>query len=719
MVSPVIDRRIGLAGNNGAKQPVTVVATSNVTQSGEQTISGIALLASNAAGVPDRVLCTAQTNPIYNGVWEVQTGSWVRPDDMNGTGDIVRGTQVRVARGLSAGTTWYMTAADPVVIGTSSQTWSQDPEAAETNITYGAIITIIDGVLTQHASLAAAVTAIGSNRCTVVVRDDITMAASATFPATALLDVQNRARITTTGFTLTANFKDPGPVQMFVGSGTVALVSPGLVRPQWWGAAADWNGSSGTDDTTAMMAACSAMNAAGGGILDLGSGRYRVAVSSGQTIGDFTNARGIRIASSGAEIAIDRSFTVGQIYQLFEFNACSNVEVEALKVSCTYAGTGSAKFDRGYEVFKLLQGCNGFTIHDLQVSAVRSALMCRRESGDPTSYSSRNIKGRIRATNVGYPASFILAGDQVDLSLDTEGCTRSYYPYGCAGHRIKLRSKNSEGNADAYLSSAGGLGLSGIDLEYQDYDSTGTDGSLRKVTLSFGDQTPAVHRDIRVRVDLKLSGTNYVGTPFELEKLNNSGSYDSSDRGHRVEGLEVDCNVKSGSSSQPSLRICSGGTWSTGEFLNAIRIRLQTDGAGQPTINLASLVDRALIENSYSSAQVNLTGGTGYVDVINSTASAWSYTGKVRFDGALIGSATLDPANLAAGATQQSTVTVTGAAVGDHASASHSAVDAGIVWLAQVTSADTVTVTQWNRSGSPIDLASGTVRCAVRKGAAP
>jgi len=264
MVSPVIDRRLGLAGNNGAKQPVTVVATSNVTQSGEQTISSIALLASNAAGVPDRVLCTAQTDPIYNGVWEVQTGAWVRADDMNGTGDIVRGTQVRVARGLSAGTTWYMTSADPVVIGTSAQTWSQDPEASETNITYGAIISIIDGVLTQHATLAAAVSAVGSSRCAIVVRDDITMAANATFPSTAVLCVENNARITTTGYTLTVNgrFANAEGHQCFAGSGKVIFGkgSVAAILPQWFGAVGDGvvATGAGTDCTTAFAQAIAA-----------------------------------------------------------------------------------------------------------------------------------------------------------------------------------------------------------------------------------------------------------------------------------------------------------------------------------------------------------------------------------------------------------------------------------------------------------------------------
>lgn len=589
-----------------------------------------------------------------------------------------------------------------------TSTWLNEVNDA----TFDSIYALVGGVPTGYATLAAAVTGIGSTRATVVVRGDVTMAASAAFPSTATLRIENRARITTTGFTLSFYDFECGDWQCFTGSGTVTVNDANVeINPAWFGAAGDWNGSSGTDDTAALMAACAAIS--GAGTLALGSKRYRLVVASGQTIGTFSSLRGLKIKSSGAELAIDRSFTVGQVYQLFQFTACNNVEVEPLKVSCTYAGTGAAKFDRGYEVFKLLQGCNGFIIHHLEVSSVRSGLMCRRETTDAASYSSRNIRGRIKATNVGYPANFILSGDQVELWIDSEGCTRSYYPYGVAGHRVKVRSKNSEGNADCYLSSAVGYGLSDINLEYQDYDSTGSDNSLRKVVLSFGDQTAAVFRNITVKVDMKLTNTNYTGTPFEIEKLNSGGSYDTVDRGHKIEGLDVDVNLVSGSTSQPSMRICSGGTWSTGEFLSNIRMRLRTDGAGQATINLASLADVAILENSYSASQINITGGTGILNIVNSSAPTWSYTGKVAFDGWLRGSTTLDPASLAAGATQTSTVTVTGAATGDYAIAQFGGVDAGIEWSAQVTSANTVTVRQRNNTGGSIDLGSSTIRVAV------
>lgn len=82
----------------------------------------------------------------------------------------------------------------------------------------------------------------------------------------------------------------------------------------------------------------------------------------------------------------------------------------------------------------------------------------------------------------------------------------------------------------------------------------------------------------------------------------------------------------------------------------------------------------------------------------------------------LSGTATYDPPSLAGGATQQTAVTVTGAAVGDFVLAvAHAQVNAGIEWSGQVTSANTVTVTQRNVSGAPIDLVSGVLAVRVQR----
>lgn len=79
------------------------------------------------------------------------------------------------------------------------------------------------------------------------------------------------------------------------------------------------------------------------------------------------------------------------------------------------------------------------------------------------------------------------------------------------------------------------------------------------------------------------------------------------------------------------------------------------------------------------------------------------------------GSKTYDPASLIDGAIDTTTVTVTNAALGDWAIASFSLDLQGIELTAQVTASNTVTVRFINRTGSTIDLTSGTLRVRTEK----
>lgn len=80
----------------------------------------------------------------------------------------------------------------------------------------------------------------------------------------------------------------------------------------------------------------------------------------------------------------------------------------------------------------------------------------------------------------------------------------------------------------------------------------------------------------------------------------------------------------------------------------------------------------------------------------------------------LTGSATWDPASVADGAATSASLTLPGAALGDVAVPSFSnAITAGAFMVAHVTSADTVTVTLFNKTGSSLDLASGTLKVVI------
>lgn len=100
------------------KGSVRVMADSNITLSGTQTIDGVAL------SVGDLVLCTGQTTGSANGAYVVASGAWTRTLNFDAPNDAVKGAYWLVDEGTNyAGTGWLLTNAAGYVIGTTALTF--------------------------------------------------------------------------------------------------------------------------------------------------------------------------------------------------------------------------------------------------------------------------------------------------------------------------------------------------------------------------------------------------------------------------------------------------------------------------------------------------------------------------------------------------------------------------------------------------------------------
>jgi hypothetical protein len=118
---------------SAVKPAVTLVAASNLTLSGGQTIDGVAGVAGQSI-----ILATAQTTGSENGPWVMQSGAWTRPTWYT-NGSTTQAPQflttfVRLGTTYQ-GSTWRMTTAG-VTIGTTATTWTQTPVSlASSNVT--------------------------------------------------------------------------------------------------------------------------------------------------------------------------------------------------------------------------------------------------------------------------------------------------------------------------------------------------------------------------------------------------------------------------------------------------------------------------------------------------------------------------------------------------------------------------------------------------------
>ena len=115
MPATATSRIDGLTTSVAIKAPCLTAATAHVALYGTQTINGVAVTDG------DRVLVTAQTDPVENGIYVCTSTDWYRALDFNGARDAVTGTQVLVVSGSGLGS-WYRltTTDDPIVFGTSS-----------------------------------------------------------------------------------------------------------------------------------------------------------------------------------------------------------------------------------------------------------------------------------------------------------------------------------------------------------------------------------------------------------------------------------------------------------------------------------------------------------------------------------------------------------------------------------------------------------------------
>ena len=114
------------------KQATRVVTTTNITLSGgaPSQVDGVTLSHN------DRVLVTGQTTGSQNGIYYVTTlgsgsnGTWSRSTDSNQTGELLAGTIVMVTEGIVyADTQWKLITDNPIVIGTTALTFTQNYSA--------------------------------------------------------------------------------------------------------------------------------------------------------------------------------------------------------------------------------------------------------------------------------------------------------------------------------------------------------------------------------------------------------------------------------------------------------------------------------------------------------------------------------------------------------------------------------------------------------------
>jgi hypothetical protein len=137
---------------------------------------------------------------------------------------------------------------------------------------------------------------------------------------------------------------------------------------------------------------------------------------------------------------------------------------------------------------------------------------------------------------------------------------------------------------------------------------------------------------------------------------------------------------------------------------------------GSPSAQPAALSKTVDLQTLVSAIQNAVQAQNGIATAIKALTSAFT-TFNTNFLAAfpvpLYATATWDPASVATGGQTSTTITVTGAALGNYVEVSFSLDVQGMSLTGYVSSANTVTAVLANNTAAPIDLASGTVKARV------
>jgi hypothetical protein len=115
------DRFNGVLASQAIKVPVRRATNVNQVLSGAPgSIDGYTFTDG------ERILLYGQTNPVENGIWDVNTTSdWSRAADFDGNRDATTSTLVVAERSVGAPVMWRLTNALPIIIGTDALTFEQ------------------------------------------------------------------------------------------------------------------------------------------------------------------------------------------------------------------------------------------------------------------------------------------------------------------------------------------------------------------------------------------------------------------------------------------------------------------------------------------------------------------------------------------------------------------------------------------------------------------
>ena len=393
------------------------------------------------------------------------------------------------------------------------------------------------------------------------------------------------------------------------------------INPKKYGA----KGDGVSDDTQSIKDACDVIQANGGGTLYFPNGIYNIKPDiDGGPLYIFEDLDHISITGSNAVIndvnAYDRDVLENSSF--VQFMKCKNIKIDNGVVfkSQTYDMDINTAYS-GIDWLEFIDECSGINI-DTHIYGGHSGIRFNNElDGVSLRYNkSKNINVNLKAEYIRYPYASRWSGDHAKVNLDIKECGRPFFIFGVENVELNVESKNT---ITALIKSYSGHGCENIKvyIKNTNSDTTRNRGNGELLSIHYGDQTPAVMRNIDITLDIE-NYENGWGHSLSIDKFLNGGSVpDTKGRGHVLEDLKVSGYSK-GRNGVNHLTISRGEFKAPDVVKHSKLEHFKMSNGGSINLNLRdSLQDEfKVIDSENTDGNIAILNTTGIVNFINSKA---------------------------------------------------------------------------------------------------
>lgn len=313
-----------------------------------------------------------------------------------------------------------------------------------------------------------------------------------------------------------------------------------------------------TDDGVAIGLASTAIQSNGSGTLYFPPGTYGT-YGKGTVytlLGAFVGLNNLSLMCDGCTLYLSGEHTVAGSGAAFSINATNGVTIDGWNVvgELTLALAQSGTF-HGMEAFRFVGGGAGGSTN-INIPRARGTglgLLVEFNNNLAGTYDglphSRGIHiGVIECTTCVYvlDAQYSMDDAVIDM-LRSDGVLRSMFIYGSTNVTANIHSKDAAGD-DVKLWCTAGQGMSNISIRYYSgAESTARSNSGALISPEFVGPTPCTIKNLSLTLDVTYpgSGTNNTGSAVvHFRKYNANGSFDTTDRGHILDGLVITGSIK-------------------------------------------------------------------------------------------------------------------------------------------------------------------------------